>query len=79
MNFVSIEAPAARVATAGELPELLDTSLQIVAARQLLQVVADQLIQALAYGVRFLSARATSVVIFEFNRVMAKILGTHSL
>ena len=48
MNFVSIEAPATGVATAGELPELLDAALRVVAASQLLQVVADELIQALA-------------------------------
>ena len=41
MNFVSIEAPTARVATTGELSELLDTSLRIIVARQLSQVLCS--------------------------------------
>jgi hypothetical protein len=48
MNFVSIEAPAARVASARELLELLDASFGVVPTSQLLQVVADQLIETLA-------------------------------
>ena len=48
MNFVSIEAPSARVAAAREFLELLDALLGVVAVRQLLQVVADQLIETLA-------------------------------
>jgi hypothetical protein len=48
MNFVSIEAPAARVAAAREFLELLDALLRVVAASQLLQVVADQLVETLA-------------------------------
>ena len=54
MNFISVEAPAARVATTGESVELLDTSLRIVAAGQLLQIVADQLVEALAQGIGLL-------------------------
>lgn len=54
MNLISIETPTARVATTGKTPELLDTAVGIVAARKLLQVVADQLIQAFAERVGFL-------------------------
>ena len=60
MNFVSIEAPATRVAAAREFLELLDALLGVVAASQLLQVVADQLIEALPKASAFFRARATS-------------------
>jgi hypothetical protein len=32
MNLVSIKAPTARIATAGEAPELVDAALWIIAA-----------------------------------------------
>jgi hypothetical protein len=54
MNFVSIEAPSARVALARELPEFLNASLRVIAASQLLQVVADHLIETFAQGIRLL-------------------------
>ena len=52
MNLVSIEAPAPRVALAGKTAEFLDTPFGIVAPGQLSQVVANQLIEALAQGIR---------------------------
>src|ERR1700756_3228379 len=46
MNLVAIEAPAAGVAFARESLQLLDTRVGIVISCQLLQVFANQLIQA---------------------------------
>jgi hypothetical protein len=63
MNLVSIEAPAARVAMAREALEFLDASLRIVAASQLLQIVADQLIETLAESVRLLSSPSDKLLI----------------
>jgi len=48
MNFVSVEAPAASVALARQALELLNTALWIIASGQDLQVIADELIEALA-------------------------------
>jgi hypothetical protein len=48
MDLISIEAPAARVAAAGEALEFLDASLGIVASSKGLEVVADQLVEALS-------------------------------
>jgi hypothetical protein len=47
MNFIAIESPAARVAAAGEALELLDAALRIVIGKRL-EIIADQLIKALA-------------------------------
>ena len=63
MNLVSIEAPAARMAAAGEFPEFLDAALGIVAPSQLLQVVADQLIEALAKSVCLLSGTGYKLLV----------------
>ena len=63
MNFVSIEAPAAGVAVPGEFLEFLDALLGVVAASQLLQVVADQLIETLAQGIRLLSGTSDELFI----------------
>src|ERR1700730_5933748 len=48
MDLVSIEAPAARAAAAGEALEFLDASLGIVASSKGLEVVADQLVETLS-------------------------------
>ena len=47
---MSVEPPAPRVALAGESLEFLDTLFRIVGTGQLLQIVADQLIEAFAKG-----------------------------
>src|SRR5512136_628581 len=48
MELVPVEAPAAGLAATREAPELLDAPLRIVAPRQPLEVVADDLVEALA-------------------------------
>jgi hypothetical protein len=53
MYFISIETPALRVALAGEPLELLDALLGIVASSQPLQIVPDQLVEALTEGFGF--------------------------
>jgi hypothetical protein len=63
MNLVSVKAPSARVTTAGQAIELLDASLGIVVANQLLQVVAYQLIETLTESVSLLSGACDKLLI----------------
>jgi len=63
MNLVSIEAPTARVALTRETSELLDAALGIVSPSDGLQVIADQLIQALAQGLRFFSSPSDKLLV----------------
>ncbi len=63
MNLVSIEAPTAGVALAGKPFEFLDAALGIVSASNRLQVVADQLIEALAESFGFLSGASYKLII----------------
>jgi hypothetical protein len=63
MNLVSVEAPAARVALARKPLELLDTSFGIVAARQRLQIVPNQLIEALAEDFRLPSGTSYELLV----------------
>jgi hypothetical protein len=48
VNLITVEAPAARVALTRKLLEFLDAALGIVPASDCLQVVADELVQALS-------------------------------
>jgi|CZKJ01.1.fsa_nt_gi hypothetical protein len=63
MNFVSVEAPAAGVAFAGEALELIDAALGVVSAGDGLQVVADQLVEALAKSFGFLAGAGDELVV----------------
>ena len=63
MNLVPIETPAPGVPATGEALELLDAPLGVIAAGESLQVVADQLIKALAEGVRFLAGACDQLLI----------------
>jgi hypothetical protein len=63
MDLVSIEAPAARMALAGQPLKLFDTALGIVSADERLQIIPDQLIQTLAEGFRFLSGAGYELLI----------------
>jgi len=63
VNFVAIEAPAPGVALAREPLELLDTSFRVVHACQRLQVVPNQLIEALAEGPRFLAGASQQLFV----------------
>jgi hypothetical protein len=47
MNFITIEAPASRVSASGKTLKLLDAALRIVIGKRL-EIIADQLIKALA-------------------------------
>ncbi|HEV2471012.1 MAG TPA: hypothetical protein VGS78_17610 [Candidatus Sulfotelmatobacter sp.] len=55
MDLVSIEAPPDGVAPTGESLELGNTALDVVAARNRLQIIANQLVQAFAHRVGTLS------------------------
>src|ERR1700722_5165101 len=48
VNLIAVEAPSAGMSLAGELLEFLDAALGIVPTSDCLQVVADELVQALA-------------------------------
>ena len=63
MNFIAVEAPAFGVAKPGKAAEFFDAAFGIVATRQLLQVVSDQLIQAFSEGVRLFSCARYHVLI----------------
>jgi len=67
MDLVSIEAPSPRVTLPGKPPKFLNTLFRIVAARQLLQVVANQLIEALRESRRHFPARAASCSSIELR------------
>jgi hypothetical protein len=55
MNFIAVEAPSPGVAGAREALEFFDTPFRIVSSGYGLQVVADELIEALAEGFGFLA------------------------
>jgi len=63
MNLVAVKAPAARVTFPGKPPELLDALFGVIAARQLLQVIADQLIEAFAESVCLLASAGNDLII----------------
>ena len=63
MNLVSVETPTARMATARETVKLLNAPLGIVSAGNVLQVVADQLIETLAESLRLLSSASDKLLI----------------
>jgi hypothetical protein len=63
MNLIPIEAPAARIAAARKAFELLDAALRIVFAGKPLEVVADQLVEALAQGIRLLSGARDELLV----------------
>jgi len=54
MSLVAIETPTVRVASARQALKFLDPALGIVTASQLLQVVSDELVEALAESVGLL-------------------------
>lgn len=60
VSFVAIESPAARVALTREALELLYTSFRVVHAGHRLQVVPNQLIEALPRASAFLRRRASN-------------------
>lgn len=63
MDLVSVEPPAPRVALAGESPEFLDALFRIVGTGQLLQIVADQLIEAFAKGFGLFSGAGDGLLV----------------
>ena len=63
MDLVAIEAPAARVTSARKMLEFFDTSLGMVSTGQLLQVVANQLVQAFPQRLRLFSSAGDNLLI----------------
>jgi hypothetical protein len=63
MDFVSIEPPSTRSTAAGKSLEFCDALLRIIPAGQLLQVVAYQLIQALAKGVSLSASSLDQLIV----------------
>src|SRR5271157_239590 len=77
MNLVSIETPTARVTATGEELELLDAPLRIVAAGQLLQVIADKLIETLAEGIGLLSGASDKLLVDRQGHVHSHSICAH--
>jgi hypothetical protein len=65
MNLVAVKAPAVRVPLRREPPELLDGLFRVIAARQLLQVIADQLIKAFAQSVGLLASAGNNLITMD--------------
>src|ERR1019366_1676756 len=63
MSLVAIETVAMRVASARQALKLRDAALGVVASSQLLQVLADQLVEALAESLCALSGALESLFI----------------
>jgi hypothetical protein len=63
MDLVAIETPAAGVALAGKAAKLGDALVGIVASGELLQIVADELVEALAEGVRALAGAVDELLV----------------
>ena len=63
MNLVTIKLPPARITLSGKALELLDTLFGIVFARQLLQIVAYELIQARTQRFRFFTRAGDGLLI----------------
>ena len=77
MNLVAVKAPAARVTFPGKPPELLDALFGVIAARQLLQVIADQLIEALAESVRLLASAGNNLIIDGQSNIHSHSISAH--
>jgi hypothetical protein len=63
MNFFAIEAPATGIAFAGEAIELLDAALGVVSAGEGLEIVADELVEALAESFRLLAGASDELFV----------------
>jgi len=77
MNLVAVKAPAARVTFPGKPPELLDALFGVIAARQLLQVIADQLIEAFAESVRLLASAGNNLIIDGQSNIHSHSISAH--
>src|SRR5687767_15108647 len=62
MDLFPIELPGA-VAGRGQRPELGDVALDLIAAGELLQILADQLVQALVHRLRHLTCFLDGLVV----------------
>ena len=63
MNLISIEAPAARMASSRKSFELLNAAFGIVSTRHRLQVVANELIEALPESLGLLSGTSNELLV----------------
>ncbi len=79
MDFVAIEPPAAGVALAGKAAKFGDALVGIVATRELLQVVADELVEAFAEGVGALAGAVDQLLIDSQSQVHEHIVRVHVL
>jgi hypothetical protein len=63
MNLIAVEAPAMGMTATGKTPELVDAAFGIVGTRESLQVVANQLIEALAEGAGSLAGLGNELLV----------------
>jgi hypothetical protein len=64
MNFISIKFPPVGVSAARQALKLLNAALSIVSPSQLLQVIADQLVETFAQRLGALSGSLDGLLIY---------------
>src|SRR5882724_294328 len=77
VNLVAIKAPATRVALPREALEFLNTALGIVAAGQLLQVVANELVEALPQSIRFFARASDQLLVHRKSHIHVHTIRVH--
>jgi hypothetical protein len=77
MNLVTIEAPTAGVTSAREVLKFFNTPLGIVSPGELLQVVANQLVQAFPKGLRPLSGASDNLFIDRQRNIHEQSIRAH--
>ena len=78
MDFIAIEAPASRVSAPGESLELLDAALGIAICKSL-QIIPDELVEALAKGFRTLACSSDNVLVDGQSDVHVHSIRAHIL
>ena len=63
MDFVTLETPSARVPLSRQAFQLVDTAFGIVLPSELLEVIPNELIQALSQGIRFAAGASNQLLI----------------
>jgi hypothetical protein len=63
VNLVAVEAPATGISLSGEALELFNAALGIIATSNCLQIIANELVEALAEGFCFLAGAVDELVV----------------
>jgi hypothetical protein len=79
MNFVAIKAPTVGVPLPGETAELFDALLRIVRSGQLLEIVANQLVQTFSQSVSLLAGAGDELFVHREGDIHIHIIRAHGL